>query len=155
MRRIVIAAICLLLVCAIYSQDAPIKAEHVKCSEQLTGLEFTVVQRDSMLEGLNDFLETYQIQARTEGKSEHTIRIYTTAITTLLRFLERKGYSTDVNQIGYEELREFSGYLQKVPAFMDHPYTGPQKKKLISVAESAKNLDWEAQAAATPISPGK
>jgi len=79
---------------------------------------------------LNNLLETYQIQARTEGKSENTVRIYTTALTILERFLERKGYSTDVTRIGHEELREFAGYLQNTRAFMDHPYTGPQNKGL-------------------------
>ncbi len=79
---------------------------------------------------LNTLLETYQIQARTEGKSENTIRIYTTAITVLQRYLERKGYSTDATRISHEELREFSGYLQNTRAFMDHPFTGPQKKGL-------------------------
>ena len=79
---------------------------------------------------LNSLLETYSIQARTEGKSENTIRIYTTAVTVLERFLERKGYPLDVTRIGHEELREFAGYLQNIRAFMDHPYTAPQMKGL-------------------------
>lgn len=79
---------------------------------------------------LNNLLETYKIQARTEGKSENTIRIYTTALTILQIFLELKGYPTDVTRIGHEELREFAGYLQNIRAFMQHPYTGPQKKGL-------------------------
>jgi integrase/recombinase XerD len=79
---------------------------------------------------LNTLLETYQIQAKTEGKSLNTIRIYTTALSILLRFLERKRYSTDVTGIGPEELREFIGYLQNTKAFVEHPFTGPQKKGL-------------------------
>jgi len=79
---------------------------------------------------LNNLLETYQIQARTEGKSPNTIRIYTTALTILQRFLKRKGYSTDVSTIGQEEIREFISYLQNTRAFMEHPFTGPQKKGL-------------------------
>ncbi len=79
---------------------------------------------------LSALLDTYQIQARTEGKSPNTIRIYTTALNILRRFLERKGYSTDVTRIGLEEIREFIGYLQNTRAFMEHPYTGPQKKGL-------------------------
>jgi len=75
-------------------------------------------------------LDTYQIQAKTEGKSPHTIRIYTTALSILQRFLERKGYSTDVTKIGPEEIREFISYLQNTRAFMEHPFTGPQKKGL-------------------------
>jgi len=79
---------------------------------------------------LNTLLETYQIQARTEGKSPNTIRIYTTALTILQRFLQRKRYSTDVTGIGPEEIREFIGYLQNIKAFMEHPFTGPQQKGL-------------------------
>ncbi len=79
---------------------------------------------------LDNLLETYKIQARTEGKSDNTVRIYTTALTVLRRFLERKGYPTDVTKISHEELREFAGYLHNIRAFMDHPYTGPQKKGL-------------------------
>ena len=79
---------------------------------------------------LNTLLETYQIQAKTEGKSLNTIRIYTTALRILQRFLERKRYSTDVTGIGPEELREFIGYLQNTKAFVEHPFTGPQKKGL-------------------------
>jgi site-specific recombinase XerD len=75
-------------------------------------------------------LDSYQIQARTEGKSPNTIRIYTTALSILHRFLERKGYSTDVTRIGVQEIREFIGYLQNTTAFMDHPFTGPQHKGL-------------------------
>jgi len=89
-----------------------------------------MVFRTQCFTTLDNLLGTYQIQARTEGKSENTIRIYTTAITVLERFLERKGYSTDVTRIGHEELREFAGYLQNIRAFMDHPYTGPQNKGL-------------------------
>jgi site-specific recombinase XerD len=79
---------------------------------------------------LNTLLDTYQIQARTEGKSEHTIRIYSTALSIFDRFLLRKGYSPDVTRIGPEEIREFISYLQNTRAFMEHPYTGPQKKGL-------------------------
>jgi len=75
-------------------------------------------------------LETYKIQAGTEGKSSNTIRIYTTALTILQRFLERKGYYTGVADVGPKEIREFIGYLQNTRAFMEHPYTGPQQKGL-------------------------
>jgi len=79
---------------------------------------------------LNTLLDTYQIQARTEGKRPNTLRIYTTALSILQRFLERRGFPTDVTRIGPEEIREFIGYLQNTRAFMEHPYTGPQKKGL-------------------------
>lgn len=79
---------------------------------------------------LMNLLGTYKIQARTEGKSPNTVRIYMTALSILQRFLERKGFSTDVTQIGHEMLREFTGYLQNTKAFMEHPFTEPQKKGL-------------------------
>jgi len=75
-------------------------------------------------------LDTYQIQARTEGKSPNTIRIYTTALSILQRFLERRGFPADVTSIGPEEIREFINYLQNTKAFMEHPFTGPQQKGL-------------------------
>jgi len=89
-----------------------------------------MVCRTECFTNLNNLLETYQIQARTEGKSQNTIRIYTTAISILERFLRRKGYSTDVIGIGPEEIREFISYLQNTKVFMDHPFTRPQKKGL-------------------------
>lgn len=89
-----------------------------------------MVCRTECFTSLDSLLETYQIQARTEGKSLNTIRIYTTALSILQKFLERKGSYTDVTRIGPEEIREFIGYLQNTRAFMEHPYTGPQKKGL-------------------------
>ena len=80
--------------------------------------------------GLSTLLDSYQIQARTEGKTPNTIRIYTTALSVLTRFLELRGYSTDATRIGPGELREFIGYLQNVRAFSDHPFTEPQGKGL-------------------------
>ena len=79
---------------------------------------------------ISNLLEIYRIQARTEGKSEYTLRIYTTALTSFQRFLEIKRYSTDVTQIRPAEIREFISYLQNTKAFMDHPFTGPQQKCL-------------------------
>jgi integrase/recombinase XerD len=86
--------------------------------------------RTGYLTSLRALLDTYQIQARTEGKSEKTIRIYTTALGIFQRFLDRRGFSTEVTGIGPEEIREFIGYLQNTRAFMEHPFTGPQKKGL-------------------------
>jgi site-specific recombinase XerD len=75
-------------------------------------------------------IQGYKLCARTEGKSEHTITIATTALTTLNRFLESRKYSTDVIDIAARELREFILYLQHVRAFEHHPLTGPQTRGL-------------------------
>ena len=80
--------------------------------------------------GLTTLLDTYQIQARTEGKSPNTICIYMTALSIFQRFLERRGFPADVTRIGPEEIREFISYLQNIKAFMEHPFTGPQQKGL-------------------------
>jgi len=89
-----------------------------------------MVLRTEYFTSLSTLLETYQIQAKTEGKSPNTIRIYTTTLTILERFLKRRGHSTGVTGIGPEEIREFISYLQNTKAFMEHPFTGPQQKGL-------------------------
>jgi integrase/recombinase XerD len=89
-----------------------------------------MVLQTEFFTSLRALLDTYQVQARTEGKSSNTLRIYTTALSILQRFLERRGFPTDVTRIGPEEIREFISYLQNTKAFMEHPFTGPQKKGL-------------------------
>ena len=89
-----------------------------------------VVELQSRANQLDTLIQGYYLCARTEGKSENTIRIAGTALTTLLRFLESGNYSTDVIDIGVRELREFILHLQQVKAFEHHPLTGPQTKGL-------------------------
>jgi len=55
---------------------------------------------------LDNLIQGYRLCARTEGKSEKTIRITTTALTTLRNFLEARQYPADVTEIGANELRE-------------------------------------------------
>jgi integrase/recombinase XerD len=89
-----------------------------------------MVFQTECLNNLGALLDTYQVQARTEGKSPNTIRIYTTALSILQRFLKRRGFPVDVAVIGPEEIREFIDYLQNTKAFMEHPFTGPQQRSL-------------------------
>jgi site-specific recombinase XerD len=79
---------------------------------------------------LNNLIGGYRICARSEGKSQKTIRITTTALTKLSGFLEASGYSTDVTEIGVRELREFILYLQQVRAYEHHTFTKPQNRRL-------------------------
>ena len=79
---------------------------------------------------LENLIQGYRLCARTEGKSDKTIRITTTALKTLKDFLESREYSTDVIEIGTRELREFILHLQQVRAFEHHPFTKPQTKGL-------------------------
>jgi site-specific recombinase XerD len=65
---------------------------------------------------LDNLIQGYRLCARTEGKSQNTIRIYTTALTTLKGFLEARQYPADVTEIGAPELREFILHLHQVKA---------------------------------------
>lgn len=79
---------------------------------------------------LDNLFQGYKLCARTEGKSENTIRITCTTLTALKAFLEFKGYPDDVTEIGVNELREFVLHLQQVRAFEHHPFTKSQTKGL-------------------------
>jgi site-specific recombinase XerD len=89
-----------------------------------------IVRFKSRATRLDNLIQGYRLCARTEGKSEKTIRIYTTALTTLKGFLEARQYPADVTEIGASELREFILHLQQVKAFEHHPFTKPQDKGL-------------------------
>ena len=89
-----------------------------------------IIETKSRATRLDAMLQGYRLCARTEGKSEQTITIATTSITSLKRFLESRKYSTDVIDIGTCEMREYILYLQQVRAFEHHPMTGPQTKGL-------------------------
>ena len=89
-----------------------------------------IVEVKSRATRLYNLIQGYRLCARTEGKSEKTIRITTTALTTLRDFLEARQYRADVTKIGASELREFILHLQQVRAFEHHPFTKPQDKGL-------------------------
>ena len=79
---------------------------------------------------LDALLESYRLQAETEGKSAKTIGIYTTAVTILRNFLEQNGLPSDVTKIGVQEFRRFILHLQGAEAYNDHPFKPPQQKQL-------------------------
>ena len=89
-----------------------------------------IIERKSTASGLDSLIQGYRLCARTEGKSQKTITITTTAVTTLKNFLEARGLSTDVTDIGTRELREFILHLQQVRAYEHHPYTKLQERTL-------------------------
>jgi site-specific recombinase XerD len=93
-----------------------------------------IIEIKSRATHLDNLIHGYQLCARTEGKSEKTIRIYTTALTTLRDFLEARQYPADVTEIGAHELREFILHLQQVRAFEHHPFTRPQARGLSGYA---------------------
>ncbi len=75
-------------------------------------------------------LEGYGLAARSEAKSSHTISIVSASVRYLEEFRIRSGMSTNVRDIGVEELRQYSVSLQHRVRFADHPYTPPQQKTL-------------------------
>ncbi len=93
-----------------------------------------IVELKSRANRLDNLIQGYRLCARTEGKSDKTIRITVTALNTLKDFLESKEYSTDVIDIGARELREFILHLQEVRAFEHHPFTKPQSRGLSGYA---------------------
>ncbi len=94
--------------------------------QQLNG----IIKRKSQATQLDNLIEGYKLCARTEGKSPKTIRITTTAVTTFRDSLNAKRFSSDVTEIGTQELREFILHLQQVKAFEHHRFTRPQNKGL-------------------------
>ncbi len=89
-----------------------------------------IVERKSQATQLDNLIRGYRLYARTEGKSPKTIEITTTAVIALRTFLEVRGFSTDVGEIGALELREFILHLQRVKTFEHHRFAKPQQKGL-------------------------
>jgi integrase/recombinase XerD len=89
-----------------------------------------IVDTKSQATRIDNLIQGYRLCARTEGKSENTIRIYTTALNTLRDYLKARQYPTDVTVISAHELREFVLHLQQVKAFEHHPFTKLQDKGL-------------------------
>jgi len=81
---------------------------------------------------LDNLTQGYKICARSEGKSENSIRATTTALGRLTGFLKAMDFSLDVTEITARELREFIIHLQNTNAFScHHPFTPPQNKGLL------------------------
>ncbi|MFC2058157.1 tyrosine-type recombinase/integrase [Chloroflexota bacterium] len=79
---------------------------------------------------LESLLLDYRLCARTEGKSEETITLKTTAVGQLADFLRSQRLSTEVSQIGVQSLRKFILYLQERKAFSNTPSAKPKNKCL-------------------------
>ena len=75
---------------------------------------------------LAKLLEGYGLSARSEGKSPNTIAIVVASVRYLDQFLTSHHLSTDVTEIGVEELRRFIVYLRECPRFAHHRFTRPQ-----------------------------
>jgi site-specific recombinase XerD len=79
----------------------------------------TAAQLDRVLEG-------YRLTAQSEGKSPNSIAIVAASVRYLDEFLTSHNLSTDVTEIGVEELRRFIVYLRERPRFVRHRFTQPQ-----------------------------
>lgn len=73
-----------------------------------------IVRRNSGATQLDNLIQGYRLYAQTEGKSQKTIRITTTAVNTFRDFLRANGFPTDVAEIGAQEIRGFILHLQQV-----------------------------------------
>ena len=76
---------------------------------------------------IGSLLHGYQLCAATEGKSPNTIAIIMNSVRYLHGFLSSNGLSTDVTQIGTEEIRAFILHLQQKRCFSNHPYSKVQE----------------------------
>lgn len=75
---------------------------------------------------LEKLLDGYRLSSLSEGKSPNTIAIVEASVRYLEEFLVIRGLSTDVTEIGANELRHFSIYLRERPRFAHHRFTRPQ-----------------------------
>lgn len=91
----------------------------------------SLVRSKSAAGDLVSLLDGYRLCARAEAKSERTISTMETAIRLFAGFLESKGLSTSVTDIGPEELRRFIRHLQQVNRYdVRHPFNRPDEKRL-------------------------
>ena len=86
--------------------------------------------RRGVATSLDKLMEGYRLSAQSEGKSRNTIAIVEASVRYLEEFLASQGHSTDVSEIGANELRRFSACLRERPRFAHHPFTKPQTGQL-------------------------
>jgi site-specific recombinase XerD len=79
---------------------------------------------------LEQYLNGYSVTAKSEGKSIHTIKITSSSVRYLERFLISENLSTNIADIGLEELRRYALSLQYQPCFAYHPQNHLQAKVL-------------------------
>lgn len=76
---------------------------------------------------LERLLYGYRLSSLSGGRSQNTIAIVEASVHYLEEFLTKRGLSTDVTEIGTNELRQFSIYLRERPCFAHHRFTKPQR----------------------------
>ena len=71
-------------------------------------------------------MDGYRLSSLSEGKSPATIAIVESSVHYLAEFLVSNELSTDVTNIGTNELRHFIVYLKEQPRFAHHRFTRQQ-----------------------------
>ena len=77
---------------------------------------------------LKNLIEGFKLTCQTEGKSPRTTEWYFASLTRFQHFLEGKKISTDLGQIGKEDVRTFIGIckLRQGTPVMGNHYPGQQ-----------------------------
>jgi site-specific recombinase XerD len=88
-----------------------------------------ILQKESITR-LEKLLQGYRLTSLSEGKSPNTVAIVEASVHYLEDFLVGHDLSTDVSEIGVNELRRFSVYLRERPRFAHHRFTKPQSGHL-------------------------
>lgn len=84
-----------------------------------------ILQKESS-NRLEKLLHGYRLSSLSEGKSPNTIAIVEASVRYLAEFLTSNNLSSDVSEIGVDELRRFITHLREQPRFAHHPFTRPQ-----------------------------
>lgn len=79
---------------------------------------------------LDPLVQGYRLCARSEWKSQNTIDIVANSVAYLERFLQSQDLSTDVRQIGPQEIRGFILHLKEARCLAHHPFSRPQDRGL-------------------------
>jgi len=75
-------------------------------------------------------IESYDLCARAEGKSQKYISLVTASVKLFIRYLEANGLPTNVAQISVQAIKGFILHLQCVKRFAVHPFAKPQETRL-------------------------
>jgi site-specific recombinase XerD len=98
-------------------------------NDYIEGVLSEILQKESS-NRLKKLLDGYRLSSLSEGKSPNTIAIVESSVRYLVEFLTSNNLSTDVSEIGIDELRRFGAYLRERPRFAHHRFTKPQSGRL-------------------------
>lgn len=77
-----------------------------------------------------NLLTQYRLSLEAANRSPKTIEWYFLILRRFFGFLREKGYSTDINQMGRDELRAYIKYLQEAERWANKPKNGNDRGKL-------------------------